>query len=344
MLAAYTPSVMSDLRDRSDFLVIASHLVKTFLSGGFLARRARKLTAVDDVNFRIRRGESLGLVGESGCGKTTVARMLLRMIEPSDGRVVFDGIELLDASPERLRKLRTRMQIIFQDPYAALNPRKTVLQTLEKPYRIHRKLSGRELRDNVWRLVEDVGLVPAEHFIYRYPHELSGGQRQRVVIARAIALKPEFVVADEPVSALDVSVRAQILNLLRRLQADHSLTYLFISHELSIVRSMCDRVAVMYLGKIVENGPTEGIFTSPMHPYTRALLASTPVPDPTEMKGREAITLDGEVPSPLDRPPGCYFHPRCPLKGLGCDTEYPATREFRRGHLVACHFAQESPC
>jgi oligopeptide/dipeptide ABC transporter ATP-binding protein len=325
-------------------LLEARNVSKAYLrSKGWLSRGHDRIIAVDDVSFSIARGESFGLVGESGCGKTTLARMLLRLIDPTTGSIWFDGIDLGTASGPDLLRARARIQMVFQDPYASLNPRKSLLQILSKPYRLHKQLTRQEMRARVLALLEDVGLAPGQAYVGRYPHELSGGQRQRVVIARAIALQPDLVVADEPVSALDVSVRAQILNLLLELKREHHLTLLFISHDLSIVRSLCERVAVMYLGRIVEIGSTEEVFGNPLHPYTRALLASTPVPDPRLMQARTEAAIEGEIPSAAARPPGCLFHTRCPMRGDGCSSVSPLLRRLRPKQQVACHFADGHP-
>jgi oligopeptide/dipeptide ABC transporter ATP-binding protein len=311
-------------------------------SRGLLARHQDRIVAVDDVSFSIRRGETFGIVGESGCGKTTLARVLMRLTEPSGGSISFAGTDLGSANPRALQSIRTRIQMVFQDPYASLNPRKSLYSALAKPFRLHTDLASVVIRSRVLGLLEDVGLVPAAEYVDRYPHELSGGQRQRVVIARAIALKPDLIVADEPVSALDVSVRAQILNLLLQLKRKHNLTVIFISHDLSIVRSLCDRVAVMYLGRIVETGLTEDIFDHPLHPYTRALLASTPVPDPRLMRNRTKVPIEGEIPSAAQRPSGCLFHTRCPMRDKGCDVDSPPLRRLGTSQDVACHYAERN--
>jgi len=289
--------------------------------------------AVDGVSFTIASGKTLGLVGESGCGKTTVGRTMLRLQEPTAGTVLFDDSDVFTLDASRLRALRRRMQIVFQDPYSSLNPRMTVEETLREPLEIH-GLSGA-----VPALLDEVGLDAA--FAQRYPHELSGGQRQRVGIARALSVEPKFVVCDEPVSALDVSVQAQVLNLLADLQARRRLTYLFIAHDLAVVRHIADDVAVMYLGKIVERAPAAEIYAQPRHPYTRALLSAVPEPNPRASKQR--IVLPGDVPSPAHPPPGCPFHPRCPhpLKSERCRTEPPPLREITPSHLAACHYAEK---
>jgi oligopeptide/dipeptide ABC transporter ATP-binding protein len=298
-----------------------------------LGRQRPPVRAVDGVSFTIASGRTLGLVGESGSGKTTVGRTMLRLQEPTSGTVLFDGNDVFALDASRLRALRRRMQIVFQDPYSSLNPRMTVGETLREPLEIH------GLAGEVAALLDEVGLDAV--FAKRYPHELSGGQRQRVGIARALSVEPQFVVCDEPVSALDVSVQAQVLNLLADLQARRRLTYLFIAHDLAVVRHIADDVAVMYLGKIVEHAPAAEIDAQPRHPYTRALLSAVPEPDPRAKKRR--IVLTGDIPSPANPPPGCPFHPRCPhpLKSERCRTEAPPLLEITPGHLAACHYAEE---
>src|SRR5882762_7904221 len=295
--------------------------------------------AVDGVSVTIAAGQTLGLVGESGSGKSTVGWTILRLPEPTSGRVVFDGEDVFALATAPLRALRRRMQIVFQDPYSSLNPRMTVARTLREPLEIHRLAAPAQMEARVTALLEEVGLDPA--FAGRYPHELSGGQRQRVGIARALSVEPRFIVCDEPVSALDVSVQAQVLNLLAELQRRHRLTYLFIAHDLAVVKHIADEVAVMYLGKIVERGPAEALYRAPRHPYTASLLSAVPVPDPAAPSRR--IVLQGDVPSPANPPPGCPFHPRCPhpKKNERCRTEPPALREIAPGQTAACHFAEE---
>jgi oligopeptide/dipeptide ABC transporter ATP-binding protein len=318
-------------------LVEVRDLVKHYAAerGWFgLGRPRPPVRAVDGVSFAIAGGATLGLVGESGSGKTTVGRTLLRLQEPTSGKVFFEGSDVFALDSGRLRALRRRMQIVFQDPYSSLNPRMTVGETLREPLEIH------HLTGEVSSLLEEVGLDPA--FAKRYPHELSGGQRQRVGIARALSVEPRFVVCDEPVSALDVSVQAQVLNLLADLQSRRRLTYLFIAHDLAVVRHIADTVAVMYLGKIVERAPAAEIYAQPRHPYTTALLSAVPEPNPRTTKQR--IVLPGDIPSPAHPPAGCPFHPRCPhpLKSQRCRTEPPLLREITPGHRAACHYA-ESP-
>ena len=298
-----------------------------------LGRPKPPIRAVDGVSFSIAAGKTLGLVGESGSGKTTVGRTILRLQEPTRGTVTFDGNDVFALDAGKLRALRRKMQIVFQDPYSSLNPRMTVGETLREPLEIH-KLAG-----EVSALLDEVGLDAA--FAKRYPHELSGGQRQRVGIARALSVAPQFIVCDEPVSALDVSVQAQVLNLLADLQARRHLTYLFIAHDLAVVRHIADDVAVMYLGKIVERAPAAEIYTLPRHPYTRALLSA--VPEPTPRAAKQRIVLPGDIPSPAHPPSGCPFHPRCPhpLKSERCRTEVPPLREITPGHLAACHYAEK---
>jgi oligopeptide transport system ATP-binding protein len=289
---------------------------------GFLFSRVKgEVKAVDDVSFGVRRGETLGLVGESGCGKTTLARAIMRLVNPTRGSIHFDGIDLACASKRELRLMRPRFQMIFQDPYASLNPRMTVFDCLAEPLLAHRRVLRAKVAERVSSLMERVGLPP--RFMRKYPHEFSGGQRQRIAIARALALDPELVIADEPVSALDVSVQAQILNLMSDLQAERGLTMIFVSHDLAVVRRLSDEVAVMYLGKIVEIGDAESIFANPMHPYAQALLSAAPRPDPDFEKARERAPIIGEPPSPLNPPTGCPFHPRCPIADARCAQRFP---------------------
>jgi oligopeptide transport system ATP-binding protein len=323
----------------ADVLLEVSDLVKHFaVGGGLLGRTTGTVRAVEGVSFTIRRGETLGLVGESGCGKTTTGRCILQLERPTSGRIVFEGIELTALSDEALRDVRRRIQVIFQDPYASLNPRMTVGQILDEPLKVHGILPAPAARARrVRELLAQVGLLP-QH-ARRYPHQLSGGQRQRVGVARALAMEPALIVCDEPVSALDVSIQAQIINLLETLQAEFGLTYLFIAHDLSVVRHISDRVAVMYLGRLVELADRTALYEDPLHPYTRALLSAVPIPDPALEAKRERIVLRGEVPSPLRPPSGCVFHPRCPIATGRCAAEVPPLREIRPGHWAACHLA-----
>jgi peptide/nickel transport system ATP-binding protein len=309
-------------------------------SGIVLDRHVGDIRAVDDVSLEIRRGETLGLVGESGCGKSTVGRTILRLYKPVDGRIVFDGDDITDLDDRALRPLRRRMQMVFQDPYASLNPRHSIGRIVGEPLRAHKLASGRDLDGRVRELLSIVGLPPDA--VSRYPHEFSGGQRQRIGVARALAVNPDFIVADEPVSALDVSIQAQILNLLESLQSDFELTYLFIAHDLAVVRHISDRIAVMYLGVIVEVSPADALYTSPLHPYTIALLSAVPIPDPLVERQREAILLPGDLPSPANPPKACRFHTRCPfVQPTRCRDEVPPLRELEPGHTVACHWAEE---
>ena len=309
-------------------------------SGVVLDRHIGDIKAVDDVSFSISRGETLGLVGESGCGKTTVGRTILRLYEPTAGRVVFDGKDITTLSQNELRPLRRQMQMVFQDPYASLNPRHSVGRIVGEPLRVH-GLSGRkESSSRVRELLEIVGL-PADA-VTRYPHEFSGGQRQRIGLARSLALNPDFIVCDEPVSALDVSIQAQIINLLENLQADFELTYLFIAHDLAVVRHISDRIAVMYLGKIVEISAAAELYDDPLHPYTISLLSAVPIPDPVVERERETILLAGDLPSPANPPPACRFHTRCPyVQPTLCKDEEPLLRRLAPNHVVACHWAED---
>ena len=306
------------------------------VQGKLLGRVIKQLRAVDDVSFDVHQGETLGLVGESGCGKSTTGRSILQLYKPTDGKVVYAGTDLVHASKGEVRKLRQKMQIIFQDPYASLNPRMTVSETIGDPIRIHNLLPRNEVEERVKELLAMVGLNPA--FTNRYPHEFSGGQRQRIGIARALALNPDLIVCDEPISALDVSIQAQVVNLLEDLQDKLGLTYLFIAHDLSMVRHISTRVAVMYLGVIVELADRTELYENPLHPYTQALLSAVPIPDPKVEKKRERIILTGDVPSPIDPPSGCRFRTRCPLAADICAAERPAFREVTPKHWAACHF------
>lgn len=321
-------------------LLRVENLVKWFpiTRGIIFTRIVGYVHAVDGITFEIRRGETLGLVGESGCGKSTVGRTILQLHRPTRGHVYFDGIDLTQLKGNELRRMRRRMQIIFQDPYASLNPRMTVGQIIAEPLEIHGIARGKEARERVEELLRLVGLNPI--FADRYPHEFSGGQRQRIGIARALALHPDFIVCDEPISALDVSIQAQIVNLLQELQERFHLTYLFIAHDLAMVRHISDRVAVMYLGKIVELADRIELYENPLHPYTQALLSAVPVPDPAVEARRQRIILRGEVPSPVNPPSGCRFHPRCPIAQEICKRVEPEWREVRPGHWVACHLAE----
>jgi oligopeptide transport system ATP-binding protein len=327
---------VSDGRRPSGLILEVRDLVKHFPVGGGLLGGPRVLVrAVDGVSFTLHRGETLGLVGESGCGKTTVARCILQLDRPTSGAVVFEGTDLTTLSETELRPIRPRLQVCFQDPYGSLNPRMTVGQMLAEPLAVHRLVPERALRRRrVGELLAQVGL--GEPHADRYPHELSGGQRQRVGIARALALEPSVIICDEPVSALDVSIQAQIVNLLEDLQAELGLAYLFVAHDLAVVRHISDRVAVMYLGRIVELADRHALYAKPVHPYTQALMSAVPIPDPAVEATRERTVLRGEVPSPVHPPSGCVFHPRCPIAIPECSATVPPLREVAAGHQAAC--------
>jgi oligopeptide/dipeptide ABC transporter ATP-binding protein len=307
--------------------------------GVILQRTIGYVRAVDGISFTIERGKTLGLVGESGSGKTTIGRTIVRLYKPTSGQILFNDVDLASLGGEQLRQVRQRVQMVFQDPYASLNPRFTIGSLIAEPMHIYKVASSKEIRERTVELLRVVGL--RTEYIDRYPHEFSGGQRQRIAVARALAINPEFVIADEPVSALDVSIRAQVLNLLQRLQQQFNLTYLFVSHDLSVVRHVADRIAVMYLGKIVELSDRDELYNSPKHPYTKALLSAVPIPDPLIEKRRKRIILSGDLPSPINIPTGCRFHTRCPMAQDICREIEPAfeAKEGRQ-HFAACHFSE----
>ena len=304
---------------------------------GVIRRQIGAVHAVDGISFDIRRGETLGLVGESGCGKSTTGRTILQLYRPTAGSVHFDGVDLVKLKGEELRSMRRKMQMIFQDPYASLNPRMSVADIVGEPLIVHSVANAKEIKERVEHLLELVKMEPA--FASRYPHEFSGGQRQRIGVARALALQPSFIICDEPISALDVSIQAQVVNLLEELQEQFNLTYLFIAHDLSMVRHISNRVAVMYLGVIVELASRDNLYKKPLHPYTQALLSAVPIPDPVADAKRHRTILEGDVPSPVNPPSGCRFRTRCPIAEAVCAEERPAFRELEPGHFVACHFA-----
>jgi oligopeptide transport system ATP-binding protein len=317
-------------------LLEVRHVKKYFpIRRGVVQREVARVHAVDDVSFAVREGETLGLVGESGCGKSTLGRTIVRLLEPTDGEIIFQGRHIEHLGTRSLRPLRREMQMVFQDPYASLNPRKRVGTIVSDPMRIHNLGSRAEQKQRVGEILETVGLSP-EHY-NRFPHEFSGGQRQRIGIARALALRPKLIVADEPVSALDVSIQSQMLNLLEDLQNELRLTYIFIAHDLGVVRHVSDRIVVMYLGKVVELSPAEELYTRPIMPYTEALLSAVPIPDPDLAAKRERIVLEGDVPSPINPPSGCRFHPRCRYATDVCKQLEPPLVDYGNGHLAACH-------
>ncbi len=338
MAEAQTQTMEVDEKRDGELLLEVKGLKKYFpiTEGIIIQRHVGDIKAVDGLNFYIRRGETLGLVGESGCGKSTTGRSILQLYEPTAGEVWFKGTNIAKLRGEKLRRMRRDMQMIFQDPYASLNPRMTVGNIIGEPLEVHGLARGKEKQERVQELLEVVGLNP--YFVNRYPHEFSGGQRQRIGVARALAVNPDFIVCDEPISALDVSIQAQIINLLEQLQADFELTYLFIAHDLAVVRHISSRVAVMYLGKIVEIADRAEMYHNPLHPYTKALLSAVPIPDPVVEEGRERIILTGDVPSPAHPPSGCRFHTRCPIMQRPiCVEEEPEMYDRGGEHFVACH-------
>ena len=324
----YDPEALLEIR----------HLSKRFpIKKNLLGKVEKELVAVDDVSFTLKAGETLGIVGESGCGKTTLGRAILKLHEPSSGRIIFKGEDITDYNTKKMRKNRTKMQIIFQDPYSSLPPRSMVGDILSEPVRVHGIVPKDEVKDYVLRLMDKCGL--RDYYFERYPHEFSGGQRQRICIARALSVNPELVICDEPVSALDVSIQAQIINLLKELQQSMNLTYIFISHDLSVVKFISDKIGVMYLGSMVEFGEKKDIFKNPLHPYTQALFSAIPNPDPDVKMNR--IVLNGDIPSPTNPPKGCRFHTRCPHATEKCKHIAPAYKEYEPGHFVACHLLEK---
>ncbi|WP_413375177.1 ABC transporter ATP-binding protein [Alkalihalobacillus sp. 1P02AB] len=331
---------MNELAVEEKYLLNVQQLKKYYQIRGAFGRLSRVkgyVKAVDNISFQLIAGETYGLVGESGCGKSTTGRSLLRLIEPSDGKVIYDGKDVSQLNSSELRKIRQNMQMVFQDPFSSLNPRKRIGKVIEEPLVIHGIGNKKERQEMAFEILEKVGLKP-EHY-YRYPHEFSGGQRQRIGLARALVLRPKLVILDEPVSALDVSIQSQILNLLDELQDEFDLTFLFIAHDISVVRHISDRIGVMYLGHIVEEAPTDHLFSKPLHPYTQALLSA--VPRPTTDVVQELVSIEGELPSPLNPPSGCVFHTRCPHAMERCKLEVPIYKEVHEGHKVACHLYDE---
>lgn len=332
--------------DQDQALVRVENLRKYFpVESGFIANMLSRgeipsLQAVDGVNFSIKKGEVFGLAGESGSGKSTIGRLILRLLDPTDGRVIFDGVDLHSLEEEEMRRLRSRMQLVFQDPLASLNPRMTIGRAVQHPANIHFDgMTDRERKERVFEIFQAVGLVPPENFYDLYPHQVSGGQRQRVVLARALVTRPELIVADEPIAMADVSVRALLLELMLDLKEEFDLTYLYITHDLATAKYICDRIGILYLGKLSEMGDIDELFSNPLHPYTQALLAAVPVPDPR--RRRTEPLPEGEIPNPVNPPSGCRFHPRCPYAEQRCVDEEPALRELKPGHFAACHFAED---
>lgn len=339
-----TNGATPQMNDSNTLLEVNNLKMHFPIMAGFFRRVVGQVKAVDDVSFAIQRGETLGLVGESGCGKTTAGRCILRAYSPTSGQILYrtpnnQVVDLADLSESSLKPYRQQIRMVFQDPFSSLNPRMPVIDIVGDPLKINRIASGRELEDRVAALLRKVGLRP--EYMRRYPHAFSGGERQRVGIARALALDPHLIVADEAVSALDVSVRAQILNLMQDLQEEMQLTYLFVSHDLSVIEYICDRVVVMYVGKVVEISETDELFRNPQHPYTEALLSAVPKPDPRQRRRRQRIVLEGDVADPANPPSGCYFHPRCRYAKDRCRQEEPALRHLGNQHFAACHYAEE---
>ena len=322
-------------------LIRCVNLAKYFpLRKAFFEKERKFVHAVDGVSLEVCENETFGLVGESGCGKSTLGKLTINLLEPTSGTVMYRGEDLLEIEKSKMLKMRRELQIIFQDPYSSLNPRRTIRQTLSQPFKVHEAAGKDEIEERVLELLEHVELTPPHLFVDRYPHELSGGQKQRVNVARALALRPRFIVADEPVSALDVSIRAGILELLKRLQKEFGGAYLFITHDLSVVRSICARVAVMYLGKICEHAEVVDLFSNPLHPYTKAILSATPIPDPERAVSRKRTILKGSIPSPINPPKGCKFHTRCPTARSKCAHDEPQLTKVAKGRLVACWLQQ----